>query len=93
MNPKQKTYTENYKQEAVLLAEKVGTIFEAAKQLGISDSSIHSWKRKSKSSPAAKSLSAAHEEIQALKKENAYLKKINQILKAASAFFSQDHLK
>jgi transposase-like protein len=33
------------------------------------------------------------EEILRLKKENEELKKVNYILKRASAFFAQDHLK
>jgi hypothetical protein len=33
------------------------------------------------------------EEFKRLKAENDKLKKVNQILKAAAAFFSQDHLK
>jgi transposase-like protein len=33
------------------------------------------------------------EEFRRIQKENEKLKKVNQILKSAAAFFSQDHLK
>lgn len=85
-------YTEEFKKQAVELAKSLGNTTKAAEQLGIRDSIIHDWKRKFGGiSPCQ--LSSEAEELIRLKKENAELKKVNHILKAAAAFFSQDHLK
>jgi transposase len=87
-----KHYTDEFKKQAVELAESIGSTIGAARQLGISDASIHSWKtRFSQQKPVLNESEAA--ELKRLKKENAELKKVNHILKSAAAFFSQDHLK
>jgi transposase len=42
----QKVYTKEFKEEAVRLAETSGkTIAEIARELGISDSAIHGWRK------------------------------------------------
>lgn len=93
-----KQYTKEFKFEAVKLAEELGSIAEATRQLGLPKSSIQNWKNKYKykvtkeTEPKAIATSEA-EEIKRLKKENEELKKVNYILKRAAAFFSQDHLK
>jgi transposase len=92
-----KTYADEFKKQAVELAESMNNYTGAAKQLGISDSLIHSWKRINFNSPdaekKAKVYSDPETELKKLRKENAELKKVNYILKSAAAFFSQDHLK
>jgi len=91
-------YTKEFKIQALELAQQLGSYAAAAKQLGIRDSAIHTWKQKfkvsldSKFKPAADAVADA-EEIKRLKRENEDLKKTNYILKRAAAFFSQDHLK
>lgn len=88
-------YTKEFKIQALELAESLGNYSEAARQLGISDPLLHSWKKKfivTSSKPVAESVNEA-EEIKRLKRENEELKKANYILKKAAAFFSQDHLK
>ncbi len=91
-----KKYTKEFKQQAVELAENLGSTIEAARQLGISDGSIHSWRTRQivdgSRSPLPATAGEA-EELKRLRHENAQLKKVNHILKAAAAFFSQDHLK
>ena len=94
---KNRRFTKEFKQQAVELAASLGNIDKAAKQLGINDSSIHGWKKKTESSsksdlPINFSLSEA-EELKRLRRETAEQKKVIHILKAAAAFFSQDHLK
>lgn len=93
-----KKYSREFKKQALELAESLGNYSEAARQLGIGDALIHTWRSKlgnefgicsSKSSLQ----NAETEEMKRLRKENAELKKVNYILKAAAAFFSQDQLK
>jgi transposase len=98
-NPK--SYSQEYRDEAVKLSEELGTT-GAARQLGISISNIHTWRGKIKSpngsgekpgQSKAASFLEMEEENRRLRKENGNLKKTNEMLKAVTAFFSQDHLK
>ena len=93
MERTKKVYSLEFKQQAVELAVSLGNYAQAARQLGVSDSVLYTWRAQFGEAPKAKVLSAPEEEIQRLKKENAELKKVNHILKAAAAFFSQDQLK
>jgi len=95
-------YTKEFKLSAVDLAEQLGSITAAAKQLNIPDSSLYNWKIKyrpelkitSKTTvPPVVMQSNELDELKRLRKENEELKKVNTILKRAAAFFSQDHLK
>jgi transposase len=92
-----KKYTQQFKQETLELAKQLGSVAEAARQLGIKDGVLYNWKAKSNFKIEKKSEKSAttpeSEEILRLKKENEELKKVNYILKRASAFFAQDHLK
>jgi transposase len=89
---KRRAYTEEFKKQALDLAKSLGSTTAAAKQLGIGDSVIYAWKdRLEKTSPSL--VAAEAEELKRLRKEVSDLKKVNYILKAAAAFFSQDHLK
>lgn len=95
---KNKTYTKEFKKQAVELAESLGSKKAAARQLGVSDASIHNWTVQMKnggklSAPNPSLTPGEAEELRRLRKEVSDLKKVNQILKAAAAFFSQDHLK
>lgn len=92
-------YTKEFKIEALNLAQQLGSYSAAAKQLGVSDSTMHGWRNKygftvssAESRPAVQAVNES-EEIKRLRRENEELKKTNQILKRAAAFFSQDHLK
>ena len=92
-----RTYTKEFRVQALELAGELGNASEAARQLGIADSLLHSWKRKygvdgGSGMGAAQAIDQA-EENRRLRKENEELKKVNTILKRAAAFFSQDHLK
>ena len=87
-------YTLEFKQQAAELAIKIGAT-KAATQLGVSVANVQRWKTDLKKSklPEEKVKVNLEEENRRLKEEVTELKKVNHILKAAAAFFSQDHLK
>lgn len=92
-----RSFTEEFKKQAVELAQSLGSVAEAARQLGVNDVNIRLWKKKLEKESLKEELSVTdndlQDELSRLRKENAELKKVNHILKAAAAFFSQDHLK
>lgn len=95
---KNRKYTKEFKQQAIDLAASLGSVSAAAEQLGIPGNNIYNWRVRDGLRPtggkSAESLASSEaEELQRLRRENAELKKVNHILKAAAAFFSQDHLK
>ena len=89
MRRERRTFTEEFKRQAIELAEDLKSTTQAANQLGINESLIRNWRKKSSTE---KSLQAADpsfsiEEFKRLQKENEKLKKVNYILKSAAAFF------
>lgn len=93
-----RSYTDEFKKQAVELAESLGSYTRASKQLGVPKTCIYSWKLKlnaavGKGSEASQAESEIQAELKLLRKENSELKQVNTLLKAAAAFFSQDHLK
>lgn len=94
-----RSFTNEFKVQAVELAEQIGSNDEAASRLGIRVDSIRTWKRqlgrsnKVKDPRTPSQVMADLEEIKRLKKQVSDLEKTNYILKKAAAFFSQDHLK
>lgn len=91
-------YTKEFKIEALKLADQLGSMAEATRQLGLKNNAIHNWKNKyqyemQKDLEKKTESNPESEEIKRLRRENEELKKVNYILKRAAAFFSQDHLK
>lgn len=92
-------YTREFKIEALNLARELGSYSEAARQLGIGDAVMHTWKAKfgiligEKTGKTVKQSVQESEQVRELKKKIQDLEKTNYILKRAAAFFSQDHLK
>ena len=83
-------YTDEYKSEALILAEKVG-VGAAAKELGLHESQLYAWRNK------AKQRETSSEAEQRLQTENARLKRqLAQqqeelaILKKAAAYFAKN---
>jgi len=93
-----KRYPQDFQIQALELARELKSLSAAARQLGISDGLIYSWRTKHKFdignvTRSASTAVAETEEMKRLRKENEELKKVNTILRKAAAFFSQDHLK
>ena len=92
-------YTKEYKLQALELVNQLGSYAEAARQLGIKDSTLHTWKNKLKfvikkdEQKEVIDQNPEYKKIKSIKKEIEELKSVNYILKRAAAFFSQDHLK
>jgi transposase len=92
----EKRYPKEFKLEAAKLVVERGYSFrEAAKQLGVGDSSIRYWidkYTKSGDLPCNAYTKSAAEELVALRKENQKLKVENEILKKAAAYFARESL-
>lgn len=88
--PKRK-FTNEFKQEAVNLVNQGLSVSVVARDLGLRDTTLHSWVKKERdgvldpSSPKMQEL----EEIKQLRRENALLKQEREILKKATAFFAK----
>lgn len=62
-------------------------------QLGVHHEALRNWVRQAEADEAEREdrpTSSENEELRRLRKENAELKRANEILKAASAFFAQE---
>ena len=93
----QKVSTRAFKEEAVRLAQTSGKpIAQIARELGISDSAIHGWRRElaehgPEAFPGKGHQTAIEEENRRLKRENEILKQERDILKKAVSIFSRDN--
>ena len=88
-----KRYSEEFKVEAIELAKKIG-VSKAEKELGVSNCTIRKWVNaleNGSQTSKPRSVSELESEIRRLRKENGYLKKINEVLKKSTAIFSNDH--
>ena len=67
-------------------------IKSVASKLGISEESVRRWRRKAEvdAGQRAGTSSVEHVQIRQLKRENAELRRANEILKSASAFFAAE---
>ena len=92
----QKTYTPEFKREAVRLAQTSGKpITQVARELGISDSSIHQWRKElaehgSEAFPGSGHQTEQEEEIRRLKRELERVQKERDILKKTLGIFTRD---
>jgi transposase len=91
----QKTYTAEFKREAVRLAQTSGKpITHVARELGISDTSIHQWRKEltehsSEAFPGSGHQTAQEEEVRRLKRELDMVKQERDIVKKALGIFSR----
>jgi transposase len=67
-------------------------IKSVASKLGIAEESVRRWRRKAQVDAGERpgATSSEHVEIRRLKRENAELRRANEILKSASAFFAAE---
>jgi transposase len=91
-----RTYTSQFKREAVELVEREGlSVAEAARRLGVDQTLLRTWKMKfqeqgDQAFPGAGQRTAIEEEVRQLREENARLKMERDILKKATAFFARE---
>ena len=93
MGTDQKFYTKEYKLRAVKLAKELGSVTEAAKNLGISTVTLYSWrsqfeKEGENAFPGKGKMNAEDEKIFRLEKEVRQLKMENDFLKKAAGYFA-----
>jgi transposase len=99
---KTKRYTQEFKNEAIKLSVISGNITKTARDLGIPESTLHTWVINSKKDniiiqsndkkiPNKKiNVGELMSELQDLKKKLARAEQEKEILKKATAFFAQD---
>lgn len=87
-----KTYTDEFKKEAVALVTDQGySVAEAAESLGVRTNLIYKWKDKFEAQANGSALSQDERaELKQLRAENKRLKLEKEILKKASALLAQD---
>ena len=89
---KRREFTNEFKIEAVRLIERgEATIVQIAKDLGVSDSTLHNWRKQfGKKSDGSRSAPDEHDELIRLRRENKILKEEREILKKAAAYFARE---
>ena len=98
MARKRRTYTPEFKAEAVKLVTEQGySIAEAARSLGIHETLLRSWKQAVEAQgeqafPGHGKLPPFEEEMRRLRAENERLRAERDILKKATALFAQEAL-
>ena len=91
-----RTFTPEYKLQAVqLVAEKGFSYAEVARQLGLRDTRIRTWKKQfdaedAKAFPGRGNRSVIEEEVHRLRAENKRLLQERDLLKKAAAFFARE---
>ncbi len=96
MTSKRRTYTREFKVEAVRLVTEDGcSIREAAESLGVSTNAVRTWRKQLENEadnafPGKGKISSRDEQLRRLQKENRRLRMERDILKKATAFFASD---
>ncbi len=98
MQKVQKTSTAEFKREAVRLAQTSGKpITQVAREVGISDTSIHQWRKElaengKEAFPGSGHQTALEEENRRLKRELERTRQERDILKKTLGIFTRDQL-
>jgi transposase len=91
----QKTYTREFKEEAVRLLETSGkSVMQLARDLGVSDSALHHWRQQLREQgahafPGQGHQTAPEEEMRRVRREMEIIKQERDILKKVVAIFSR----
>ena len=90
-----KTYTDEFKREAVRLAIERGNVAETARDLGIADNLLYRWMKRQQTTRIGEVAfpgqgNARDAELARLKKELARVQMENAILKKAVGIFTKD---
>lgn len=90
---KRKSYSKEYKVEALALAERIG-VARAASDLGLRDTQLYAWRKQRSEQGEAGFVGKGHvaeeqAELRRLRRENDVLKQERDILKKATAFFAK----
>ena len=88
MTRRKRSYTTEFKEDSIDLVNEIG-VLKASDELGVSRSTLQSWVDKNIKPVQSKSNIDWKAEAKRLKKENGYLKAINDVLKKSTAIFSQ----
>ncbi len=93
MSSTQKRYPEELRERAVRLVFESGRpIAQVAKDLGIGVESLRSWVRQAEADAGTRGghlATGERERLKALERENRELRRANEILRKASAYFAQ----
>ena len=98
MARKRRTYTPEFKAEAVkLVTERGSSVAEAARSLGVHETLLRSWKQAvetqgNQAFPGQGKLPPFEEELRRLRAENQRLRAERDILKKATALFALEAL-
>jgi transposase len=98
MQKEQRTFTREFKGEAVHLAKTSNKpMIQIARDLGIADSTLHHWcklfsEQGEQAFPGSGHQTPQEEEIRHLKRENELLRQERDILKKAIGIFSRSQL-
>ena len=89
---KRKRYTDEFKAEALRLVEQRGsrTIGEVAQSIGVSESLLHSWKRRLDPNRENDRGETPEQELRRLRRENAQLKRDRDALVKSIAVVVRD---
>jgi transposase len=88
-----RTFTEEFKLEAVRLVKQNGNLAATARDLNVNESLLQKWKQKLADTPAGEQPfpgkgNSRDQELDRLQRENARLKEENEILKKAVGIFT-----
>jgi transposase len=91
MGQQRRSFTSEFKQEAVNLCRRTGTSeCQVARELGISQSTLNRWMRQAAAAPLGSHSFLATEELKVLRREVEQLRTERDILKKAVAFFAKE---
>ena len=96
MPKEQRTFTKEFKQEAVRLAQTSGkSITQVARDLGIGDSTLHHWCKQQTEQGEQAFVGSGHqtpleEEVRRLKRELDFVRQERDLLKKVVGIFSRE---